>query len=108
MAIYIAYICIGICHTLSIIPLLFTDKTGDYSPVTSGSVRKNISEIASQFKTNSNLVIIIILVAVLEILGFSHITVFPNLAKDVLKVGAVPPTHFQEECQAAVLLPGPS
>ena len=27
--------------------------------------------------------------AVLEILGFSHITVFPNLAKDVLKVGAV-------------------
>ena len=89
IGIYIAYICIGICHTLSIIPLLFTDKTGDYSPVTSGSVRKNISEIASQFKTNSNLVIIIILVAVLEILGFSHITVFPNLAKDVLKVGAV-------------------
>ncbi|MBN18592.1 MAG: hypothetical protein CL758_03830 [Chloroflexi bacterium] len=89
IGIFIAYICIGICHTFSIIPLLFTDKTGDYSPVVSGSIKKNISEIASEFKTNSNLVIIIILVAILEILGFSHITVFPNLAKDVLKVGAV-------------------
>ncbi len=89
IGIFIAYICIGICHTFSIIPLLFTNKTGDYSPVVSGSIKKNISEIASEFKTNSNLVIIIILVAILEILGFSHITVFPNLAKDVLKVGAV-------------------
>tara|TARA_A100001037_G_scaffold194751_1_gene174317 strand:+ start:26526 stop:27746 length:1221 start_codon:yes stop_codon:yes gene_type:complete len=89
IGIFIAYICIGICHTFSIIPLLFTDKTGDYSPVVSGSIKKNISEIASEFKTNSNLVIIIILVAILEILGFSHITVFPNLAKDVLKVSAV-------------------
>ena len=89
IGIYIAYICIGICQALSIIPLLFTDKTGEYSPVLSSSVIRNLLEVASEFKKNSNLVIIIILVAILEIIGFSHITVFPNLAKDVLKVDAI-------------------
>jgi len=89
IGIYIAYMCIGICQALSIIPLLFTDKTGEYSPVLSSSVIRNLLEVASEFKKNSNLVIIIILVAILEIIGFSHITVFPNLAKDVLKVDAI-------------------
>lgn len=56
-------------------------------PAEAGSLWRSVVEFLVAMRTDRSLLILMILTAAAEILGFSHAVLLPSLARDVLKVG---------------------
>lgn len=84
----IAYLMITIGYLISTFPLLLIESKGQSAPSTRQSVLQNLKEFGNELRINHRLLVLVILVAAIEILGFSHLAALPSLARDVLKIGA--------------------
>jgi predicted MFS family arabinose efflux permease len=83
------YIAVAICYALSALVLLATREVGQAAVTQRESVLTNLTEYVRILRQNRTLRFLLFLTAATEIFGFSHQTVLPVFAKDVLGVGAV-------------------
>ena len=83
-----AYFAIASGYFLSILPLLMIRSRGQAAPVSRKPVWQNLKEFAAEVRLNRSLRIIFVLVALVEMIGFSHMAVLPSLARDVVGVDA--------------------
>ena len=74
-----------VLSTLTLIPIHFAGRTG---LTKKGTVWANLRDLGIEVRRNSELRILAVLVAVVEVLGFSYMALLPVLAKDVLNIGA--------------------
>ena len=83
------YLAIGACYAVSAAMLLRTREAGQAAARTSGTVRENLAASFGIIRANGTLFTLMLLAAVTEIFGFTHESLLPVFAKDVLGVGAV-------------------
>lgn len=83
------YLAIGGCYALSAAMLLWTREAGQSAVRTSESVTQNLIACLKIIRDNRILLTLMLLAAATEILGFTHESLLPVFAKDVLGVGAV-------------------
>ena len=83
------YLAIGACYAASAAMLLRTREAGQAAARTSGSVVENLAASFGIIRANGTLFTLMLLAAVTEIFGFTHESLLPVFAKDVLGVGAV-------------------
>ena len=83
------YLAIGACYAASAAMLLRTREAGQAAARTSGSVIENLAASFGIIRANGTLFTLMLLAAVTEIFGFTHESLLPVFAKDVLGVGAV-------------------
>lgn len=82
------YLAIGACYAASAAMLLRTREAGQSAVRTSGSVVENFVACLSIIRSNGTLLTLMLLAAATEIFGFTHESLLPVFAKDVLGVGA--------------------
>ena len=82
------YIAIGVCYALSLGALMWTRESGQAAARTTQSVLQNLVGYVEILRTNRILLTLMILAGVTEIFGFTHQSLLPVFAKDVLGVGA--------------------
>ena len=83
------YLAIGACYAASAAMLLRTREAGQSAVRTSGSVVENFVACLGIIRSNGTLLTLMLLAAGTEIFGFTHESLLPVFAKDVLGVGAV-------------------
>ena len=83
------YLAIGACYAVSAAMLLWTREAGQSAVRTSGSVVENFVACLRIIRENRVLLTLMLLAAITEIFGFTHESLLPVFAKDVLGVGAV-------------------
>ena len=83
------YLAIGACYAVSAAMLLRTREAGQAAARTSGTVAENLAASFGIIRANGTLFTLMLLAAVTEIFGFTHESLLPVFAKDVLGVGAV-------------------
>ena len=83
------YLAIGACYAVSAAMLLWTRDAGQSAVRTSGSVMENLAACIGIIRENRILLTLMLLAAGTEIFGFTHESLLPVFAKDVLGVGAV-------------------
>ena len=83
------YMAIGGCYALSLGALIWTRESGQSAARTAQSVLQNLVGYVEILRTNRILLTLMILAGVTEIFGFTHQSLLPVFAKDVLGVGAV-------------------
>jgi hypothetical protein len=83
------YIAVAIFYALSALMLLATRDVGQAALTQRESVLTNLTEYVRILRQNRTLRFLLFLTAATEIFGFSHQTVLPVFARDVLGVGAV-------------------
>jgi len=83
------YLAIGACYAASAAMLLRTREAGQAAARASGTVRENLAASFGIIRANRTLFTLMLLAAVTEIFGFTHESLLPVFAKDVLGVGAV-------------------
>ena len=83
------YAAIGACYALSLGALMWTRESGQAAARTTQSVLQNLVGYVEILRTNRILLTLMILAGVTEIFGFTHQSLLPVFAKDVLGVGAV-------------------
>jgi hypothetical protein len=83
-----AYLLIALCHILAGGVMLFAGTRGQSAPVERPPVWQGIRQYLEELGSNSNLRVLVLLTAAVEVLGFSHQAVMPSLARDLLDVGA--------------------
>ena len=84
----VAYLSLSGCYLASAVPLLFIRSRGQAAPISRQPVWQNLKEFAVEIRRNKPLLTVFLLVAAVEMLGFSYMAILPSLARDVLKVGA--------------------
>ena len=82
------YAAIAACYALSLGTLMWTRESGQAAARTTQSVVQNLVGYVEILRTNRILLTLMILAGVTEILGFTHQSLLPVFAKDVLGVGA--------------------
>ncbi len=82
------YAAIAACYGLSLGMLMWTRESGQAAARTTQSVIQNLVGYVEILRTNRILLTLMILAGVTEILGFTHQSLLPVFAKDVLGVGA--------------------
>ena len=83
------YAAIGACYALSLGALMFTRDSGQAAARTTQSVLQNLVGYVEILRTNRVLLTLMMLAGITEILGFTHQSLLPVFAKDVLGVGPV-------------------
>lgn len=83
-----AYFMMAGGYVLSVIPLFLIRSRGQAAPVSRNPVWQNLKEFGTEIRRNSSLRTVFLLVAMVEMLGFSHMAVLPSLARDILDVDA--------------------
>ena len=69
--------------------MLLVRSAGQAAPLVRESVTANLKGFLREVRQNRVLLQLVLLTGAVEMLGFSHMTVLPGLARDVLDVGAV-------------------
>jgi len=82
------YVAMGVFNALAVLVLLPIRERGQAALMKRESVLTNLVEYARILRQNSTLRILLFMTVVTEIFGFSHQTLLPVFAKDVLGVGA--------------------
>lgn len=82
-----AYFALAATYALSGLSLYWLRTQGQAAPTDRASVLSNLKEFAVELRTNYTLLVLTVLVALVEILGFSHLAILPIFATDVLNVG---------------------
>ncbi len=83
----VAYVIFSFGYIVSIGLLSLIRSRGQAAPVTRLPVMQNLRDFAIELRRNNALIIIMVIVAATEVLGFSSGTALPSLARDVLDVG---------------------
>jgi hypothetical protein len=83
-----AYMTLAVGYILSTIVMLFMRSPGDSAPTERQKVWDNLKEFGVELRLNGMLRVLVVLVAVVEIFGFTSMGLMPSLARDVLDVGA--------------------
>lgn len=79
-----AYLMLSLPLALSAAALLWTRTRGQAAPVESKPIRENLREYAIELKRNRTLAWLILLTAMVEVFGFSHLSALPVLIRDEL------------------------
>jgi len=82
-----AYAALAACFALSAVVMLFARERGQSAPSSRQSPLTHMREFALELRHNRTLAVLALLVAAVEVLGFSHQSVLPVLARDVLEAG---------------------
>ncbi len=82
------YVAIGACYALSLVALMWTRESGQAAARATQSVLQNLVGYVEILRTNRILLTLMVLAGVTEIFGFTHQSLLPVFAKDVLGVGA--------------------
>jgi MFS family permease len=82
-----AYLAMSFCHLLSAGLILLARTPGQAAPISRPAVWLGVKQYVGELGINSNLRVLVLLTAAVEVLGFSHQAVMPSLARDLLKVG---------------------
>ena len=82
------YAAIAACYALSLAALMWTRESGQAAARTTESALQNLVGYVEILRTNRILLTLMALAGVTEILGFTHQSLLPVFAKDVLGVGA--------------------
>ena len=82
------YMAIGVFYMLSLGALMWTRESGLAAVRTTQSVLENLVGYVEILRTNRILLTLMVLAGVTEIFGFTHQSLLPVFAKDVLGVGA--------------------
>lgn len=85
---YAAYWLLAIAALVAAIVLQSVRSRGQAAPEEQNAVLANLREFFVMARHNSTLLMLIALLGVVEVLGFSHQAIMPSLARDVLDVGA--------------------
>ncbi len=85
---HIAYWMLASGYIVSTALLSFIRSPGQAASRSRQPILQNLREFGSELRHNNPLLVIMIIVAGTETLGFSSGTAFPSLARDVLEVGA--------------------
>lgn len=83
------YMAIGVCYALALGVLMWTRESGQAAVRTTQSVLQNLVGYVEILRTNRILLTLMILAGVTEIFGFTHQSLLPVFAKDILGVGPV-------------------
>ena len=83
-----AYFLLAAGYLISVVMLSFIRSRGQAAPTQRRSALQNLREFAVELRRNNALLMLMVIVAATEVLGFSSATAFPSLARDVLNVGA--------------------
>ena len=83
-----AFLTIGLCYAASAVVLLWTREAGQAAARTPEPVWANLVGYWQILRENSTLLTLMLLAAATEILGFTHQSLLPVLAKDDLGVGS--------------------
>ena len=83
-----AYLTLAVFNVIAAVPLLFIQSRGQAAPISRQPVWQNLKEFAVEIRVNNALLTVFLLVAAVEMLGFSYMALLPSLARDVLEVGA--------------------
>jgi MFS family permease len=83
-----AYIFIAAALLLSSAVILLARTPGEAAPISHPAVLSGLRELRFELAHNRTLAMLAVLTAGVEVLGFSHQTLMPSIAKDFLDVGA--------------------
>ncbi len=83
-----AYLAMAASHVLATIILFAITEIGQSAPTGRQSVMENVRSTFRVIRENRVLAFLMVLTASTEMLGYSHQTLFPVFARDVLGVGA--------------------
>ena len=83
-----AYVAITACYALSSVVLVPIRDVGQAAPQNREGVLRNIVGTFQAIRSNRVLPYFMLLTAAIEVLGFSHQSVLPVMARDVLGIGA--------------------
>ncbi len=83
-----AFFAIGLCFGLTALLLYRLRSRGKAAPTTSEPLWQNVLNYVGALRSNPILRSLILSTAIVEVIGFSHQTLLPSLARDTLQVGA--------------------
>ncbi len=83
-----AFFAIGVGQVLSGLVMLLVGSAGQAAPLVRESVPANLKGFLIEVRHNRVLLQLVLFTGAVEMLGFSHMTILPSLARDVLNVGA--------------------
>lgn len=83
----VAYFVLAASYVVSAFSLSFMRSQNRPRLTKSPNVLQSLKELGAEVRVNSSLLILIIMVGLVEVLGFSHAALMPSLARDVLHVG---------------------
>jgi MFS family permease len=82
------YLAVAAIYGLSVVVLMGTRNVGQAAVHKRGSVVENLESYVQLLRVNHTLITLMVMTATIEIFGFSHYTLLPVFARDVLGVGA--------------------
>ena len=83
----VAYFTLAASYVVSAISLSFMRSQDRPGLTKSPNVLQSLKELGAEVRVNRSLLVLIVMVGLVEVLGFSHATLMPSLARDVLQVG---------------------
>ena len=83
-----AFFAIGAAQIVSGLVMLLVGSAGQAAPLVRESVMANLKGFLREVRHNRVLLQLVFFTGAVEMLGFSHMTLLPSLARDVLNVGA--------------------
>ncbi|MCH8062180.1 MAG: MFS transporter [Chloroflexi bacterium] len=83
------YVAMGAVNVASALVLFGTRNVGQAAPVARGSVLQNFFGYFQLLRENRTLMILMLLTSTTEVFGFTHQSVLPVFARDVLGIGAL-------------------
>ena len=88
LGIGVQYLVVAASFGLAVVVLMGTRDVGQVAVGERGSVVENLVSYVQLLRVNSTLMTLMLMTAAIEIFGFSHHTLLPVFARDVLGVGA--------------------
>ena len=82
-----AYLALALCQMLGALTIMLARTRGQAAPVSRPPVWQGVREYIEELRANRTLSLVVLLTAAVEVFGFSHQTVMPSLARDLLEVG---------------------
>ena len=83
----VAYFTLAASYVVSAISLSFMRSQDRPGLTKSPNVLQSLKELGAEVRVNRSLLALIVMAGLVEVLGFSHATLMPSLARDVLRVG---------------------
>jgi len=83
------YVAIGVAYGVSAAVLLGASKTGHVNSPRRETVMANLTGYLHLMGSNRTLLTLMMLASITEVFGFTHMTLLPVFAKEVLEVGAI-------------------
>jgi hypothetical protein len=83
-----AYLALAASHLASSLVLLWARASGQSAPVARPPIWQGIREFTGEIGSNRKLALLVMLTAAVEVVGFSHQSLLPSVARDVLDIGA--------------------